>query len=114
MDKLMSSNGDEAASERLHPAGGAQASSLPMDDSEELIAEEAKLGVRKPTRVRPVVGDTTHTTRSSVSAEAPVPNPPFFGSRVVDRIPLNNVFQFVNEKSTGRLCPNMCGLFTKN
>jgi hypothetical protein len=34
---------------------------------EELIAEEAKLGVRKPTRVRPVAGDTTHTTRSSVS-----------------------------------------------
>jgi 5-methyltetrahydrofolate--homocysteine methyltransferase len=95
MDKLMSSNGDE--SERPHPAGGAQASSLPLDDSEELLAEEAKLGVRKPTRVRPVAGDTTHTTRSSVSAETPIPSPPFVGSRVVDRIPLNNVFQFVNE-----------------
>jgi 5-methyltetrahydrofolate--homocysteine methyltransferase len=95
MDKLMSSNGDE--SERPHPAGGAQASSLLVTEEEELIAEEAKLGVRKPTRVRPVAGDTTHTVRSQVSAEAPIPQPPFFGSRVVDRIPLNNVFQFVNE-----------------
>src|SRR5690242_17140991 len=97
MDKLMSSNGDEAASERLHPAGVTQASSPPLEDSEELLAEEAKLGVRKPARVRPVVGDTTHTTRSYVSAEAPIPQPPFLGARVVDRIPLNNVFQFVNE-----------------
>jgi len=95
MDKLMSSNGDE--SEHPHLAGGTQASSQPLEDSEELLAEEAKLGVRKPTRVRPVAGDTTHTTRSSVSAAAPIPNPPFLGSRVVDRIPLNNVFQFVNE-----------------
>jgi 5-methyltetrahydrofolate--homocysteine methyltransferase len=99
MDKLMSSNGDELERglERAHPAGGTQDSSLPLEDSEELLAEEAKLGVRKPTRVRPVVGDTTHTTRSNVSAEAPIPQPPFLGSRVVDRIPLNNVFQFVNE-----------------
>ena len=98
MDKLMSSNGAEAErpSERPHPAGGAQASSLQIDE-EELIAEEAKLGVRRPARVRPVVGDTTHTTRSNVSAEGPIPQPPFLGSRVVDRIPLNNVFAFVNE-----------------
>jgi 5-methyltetrahydrofolate--homocysteine methyltransferase len=47
--------------------------------------------------VRPVVGDTTHTSRSNIRADAPIPQPPFFGSRVVDRIPLNNVFQFVNE-----------------
>jgi 5-methyltetrahydrofolate--homocysteine methyltransferase len=98
MDKLMSSNGDEqktiGASQESVP--GAIATGSPTDE-EELIAEEAKLGVRKPTRVRPVAGDTTHTTRSSVSADAPVPNAPFFGSRVVDRIPLNNVFQFVNE-----------------
>jgi 5-methyltetrahydrofolate--homocysteine methyltransferase len=26
-----------------------------------------------------------------------IPQPPFLGSRVVDRIPLNNVFEFVNE-----------------
>jgi 5-methyltetrahydrofolate--homocysteine methyltransferase len=99
MDKLMSSNGDEAARglERPHLAGGTQDSSLLVTDDDELIAEEAKLGIRKPTRARPVTGDTTLTTRSHVSSDAPVPRPPFFGSRVVDRIPLNNVFQFVNE-----------------
>ena len=95
MDKLMSSNGDDL--ERPHPAGGSQASSLQIDESEELLAEEAKLGIRKPTRARPLVGDTTHTTRSKLSVDNPIPQPPFFGSRVVDRIPLNNVFQFVNE-----------------
>ena len=95
MDKLMSSNGDEV--ERPHPAGATEASSLLVNEEEELLAEEAKLGVRKPTRVRAVVGDTTHTTRSNISADATVPQPPFFGSRVVDRIPLNNVFEFVNE-----------------
>ncbi len=96
MDKLMSTNGSEL--EHPHPAGGAQASSLLVNaEEDELIAEEAKLGVRKPTRVRPVLGDTTHTTRSNVSSDAPIPQPPFFGSRVMDRIPLNNVFAFVNE-----------------
>ncbi|HEV8203171.1 MAG TPA: methionine synthase, partial [Pyrinomonadaceae bacterium] len=98
MDKLMSSNGDEqtAIGVGRESVPGAVATESPIED-EELIAEEAKLGVRKPTRVRSVVGDTTHTTRSSVSVEAPIPNPPFIGSRVVDRIPLNNVFSFVNE-----------------
>ncbi len=98
MDKLMSSNGDEqkgiGVDQELVP--GAVATGSPIED-EELIAEEAKLGVRKPTRVRAVVGDTTHTVRSNVSANAPIPEPPFFGSRVVDRIPLNNVLAFVNE-----------------
>jgi 5-methyltetrahydrofolate--homocysteine methyltransferase len=99
MDKLMSSNGDESERglERPHLAGETQASSLTLEDSEDLLAEEAKLGVRKPARVRAVVGDTTHATRSNVSSEASIPEPPFFGSRVVERIPLNNVFQFVNE-----------------
>src|SRR6185437_9893608 len=96
MDKLMSRNGQAHAA-----AAGAmsepEATGQTSDDQEELLAEEAKLGVRKPTRIRPVIGDTTHTIRSHVSADVPIPQPPFFGSRVVDRIPLNNVFQFVNE-----------------
>src|SRR5205085_11394241 len=66
-------------------------------EPEELLAEEAKLGVRKPTRIRAVVGDTTHTTRSSVATEAPIPRAPFLGSRVVDDIPLPDVFAYVNE-----------------
>ncbi len=98
MDRLMSGNGaaTERQSERPHPAGGAQASSL-LPDEEVLLAEEAKLGVRKPTRIRANVGDTTHTTRSQVDPNAPIPNVPFLGSRVIDDIPLRDVFAYVNE-----------------
>ncbi|MGB7924648.1 MAG: methionine synthase [Pyrinomonadaceae bacterium] len=70
------------------------------DDSEDLIGEEAKLGIRKPARPRGVVriaGDTTHTRRSDVRADAPVPRAPFYGSRVVEQIPLDEVFAYVNE-----------------
>jgi 5-methyltetrahydrofolate--homocysteine methyltransferase len=69
------------------------------DDIENLIGEEAKLGIRKPSRPRSIKpsGDTTHTVRSSVNPEAVIPAPPFYGSRVVEDIPLDDVFAFVNE-----------------
>ncbi|HEY0099804.1 MAG TPA: methionine synthase [Pyrinomonadaceae bacterium] len=70
------------------------------DDAEDLIGEEAKLGIRKPARPRgvtKVAGDTTHTRRSDVRADVPIPRAPFYGSRVVDEIPLEEVFAFVNE-----------------
>ncbi|MDQ1560302.1 MAG: 5-methyltetrahydrofolate--homocysteine methyltransferase [Pyrinomonadaceae bacterium] len=78
-------------------AGGDDATA---EDVEDLIGEEAKLGIRKPARPRgaaKVAGDTTHTRRSDVRTDAPVPRPPFYGSRVVDDIPLDDVFAFVNE-----------------
>ena len=65
-------------------------------DLEDLVGEEAKLGIRKSSRVLSV-GDTTHTTRSNVTADALIPNSPFFGSRVVEDIPLDDVFSFINE-----------------
>jgi 5-methyltetrahydrofolate--homocysteine methyltransferase len=70
------------------------------EEAEELIGEEAKLGIRKPARPRGVLNpdiDTTHTRRSDVRADAPIPRAPFYGSRVVDDIPLADVFAFVNE-----------------
>jgi len=99
MDKLMNGGAAQtgAQASRLQNQPESERDARAPVEEEELLAEEAKLGVRKPTRIRPVVGDTTHTTRSSVSSSVPIPQPPFFGSRVVDRIPLNNVFQFVNE-----------------
>ena len=69
------------------------------DDVEDLTGEEAKLGIRKAARPRgatPSVG-TTHTTRSNVSPEVPIPTPPFYGSRVVEDISLDDVFAYVNE-----------------
>lgn len=68
-------------------------------DVEDLIGEEAKLGIRRPARPRGAQPstDTTHTTRSNVRIDVPIPKAPFYGSRVVDAIPLDDVFAFVNE-----------------
>jgi 5-methyltetrahydrofolate--homocysteine methyltransferase len=102
MDKLMSGNGSAAhaatagAAPAAQPATGG-ASSLDEDD---LVGEEAKLGLRKSPRPRgaaKIAGDTTHTNRSDVSTNVPVPRPPFLGTRVVHDIPLAEVFAYINE-----------------
>jgi 5-methyltetrahydrofolate--homocysteine methyltransferase len=70
------------------------------DDAEDLVGEDAKLGIRKQAKPRAVVqisGDTTHTVRSDVNPNAPIPRAPFYGSRVVEDIALDDVFAFVNE-----------------
>src|SRR6185436_3839402 len=67
------------------------------DDAEDLIGEEAKLGIRKTAKLRKPSGDTTHTVRSNVSRDVPIPAAPFFGSRVVEHISLADVFSFINE-----------------
>jgi 5-methyltetrahydrofolate--homocysteine methyltransferase len=68
------------------------------EDVEDLIGEEAKLGIRKPAKPRTKKsGDTTHTARSAVSRDVPIPTAPFFGSKVVDDISLDDVFSFINE-----------------
>jgi 5-methyltetrahydrofolate--homocysteine methyltransferase len=67
------------------------------DDTEDLIGEEAKLGIRKTPKPRKPSGDTTHTVRSNVSREVSIPQAPFYGSRVVENISLADVFSFINE-----------------
>ncbi len=69
------------------------------DDVEDLVGEEAKLGIKKPAKRRAIVGDTTHTTRSNVNPNAPIPRPPFFGTRVIDDIHLEDLFAYVNENA---------------
>jgi 5-methyltetrahydrofolate--homocysteine methyltransferase len=74
--------------------------SVPQEDAEDLVGEDAKLGIRKPARPRAVVrpaGDTTHTTRSKIREDVDIPRPPFYGSRVVEDIALDDVFAFINE-----------------
>jgi 5-methyltetrahydrofolate--homocysteine methyltransferase len=86
-----------ATAEGTVTAGGDAAAE---DDAEELVGEDAKLGLRKPALPRGILSptsDTTHTRRSDVSPDAPVPRPPFYGSRVVEEVPLDDVFAFVNE-----------------
>ena len=71
------------------------------EDVEDLVGEEAKLGIRKAARPRGAApsANTTHTIRSDVNPEAPIPNPPFYGSRVVEDISLADVFAYVNENA---------------
>ncbi|HET6977792.1 MAG TPA: methionine synthase [Pyrinomonadaceae bacterium] len=92
MDKLVgATNGEDKTQET-------ETSVEAADDVEDLIGEEQKLGIRKAAKPRAKVsGDTTHTTRSAVSQDVPIPAAPFFGSRVVEDIPLDDVFAFINE-----------------
>jgi 5-methyltetrahydrofolate--homocysteine methyltransferase len=51
--------------------------------------------LRRPSRIAPA--EPPPGTRSDVRTDAPIPAPPFFGTRVVTEIPLAEVFAFVNE-----------------
>jgi Methionine synthase I, cobalamin-binding domain len=94
MDQLLGgTNGEEKAQQT-----GAELGVDAADDVEDLIGEEQKLGIRKPAKPRTRgTGDTTHTERSKVSRDVPIPRPPFLGSRVVDDISLDDVFAFINK-----------------
>jgi len=93
MDKLTSGNGHLSDVAEGKAAGAIVETG---EDVEDLVGEDAKLGIRKP-RITRVTGDTTHTKRSNVSLDVPIPAAPFYGSRVVDDIALDDVFAFVNE-----------------
>lgn len=97
MDKLTSGEAVQAAA-----AGQAQAAAsgadTPAADSEDLVGEDAKLGVNAAEQVRKrASGSTAHTTRSEISQDVPIPTPPFYGSKVVEIKDLTKIFDFVNE-----------------
>jgi 5-methyltetrahydrofolate--homocysteine methyltransferase len=99
MDKLVGAgNGTAVAPERAKAAAATDNGDQP-EDVEDRVGEEAKLGISK--RIKPrgaaPLGDTTHTVRSAVSSANPIPRAPFYGSRVVEDIDLDDVFSFVNE-----------------
>jgi 5-methyltetrahydrofolate--homocysteine methyltransferase len=100
MDKLAAGrNGDGLKDGETGRQGDGEAREAGQD-LEDLIGEEAKLGIRKPARPRAaakIAGDTTHTRRSAVRADVPIPRAPFFGARAVEDISLDDVFAFVNE-----------------
>src|SRR5262245_32790865 len=96
MDKLM--NGGVAQTSVCDGDEEHRLKSVPLD--EELVGEDAKLGIRrslKPRGAAKISGDTTHTQRSGVATEVTIPAPPFLGSRVVHDIPLPEVFAYINE-----------------
>src|SRR5262245_31553419 len=85
MDRLMSGDGHREAEKAVAAAAAVSGNGIPGEDVEELVGEEAKLGIRKSARPRGVAwssGDTTHTNRSQVATDVAIPQPPFFGSRV--------------------------------
>jgi 5-methyltetrahydrofolate--homocysteine methyltransferase len=97
MDKLM--NGEVAPASVGEGDSDHRLKSVSQDD-EDLVGEDAKLGLRKPAKPRGVIkvsGDTTHTNRSDVLTDVPIPQPPFFGSRVALDISIERVFDYINE-----------------
>ena len=97
MDKLMSGDGhagEEPGREALSAVSG---NGHETEEAEELLAEEAKLGVRRSRRLTKISGDTTHTNRSEVSSNIAIPRPPFLGSRAIHDISLPDVFAYINE-----------------
>jgi 5-methyltetrahydrofolate--homocysteine methyltransferase len=111
MDKLMSREAKAESEEskargaaagngksELPSAAGASAQSIQtVEDVEDLVGEDAKLG-KVAARVKSrASGDTTHTKKSDVSTGVEIPAAPFYGSRVVEDIDLDEVFAFINE-----------------
>src|SRR6266446_5116618 len=100
MDKLMSGDGHGAAEEAKPASAVASGNGDASDDAEDLVGEDAKLGLRKSLKPRGAVkvsGDTKRTARSDVRTDVPTPEPPFFGSHVVEDISLDEVFAYINE-----------------
>jgi 5-methyltetrahydrofolate--homocysteine methyltransferase len=74
-----------------------QSSIQTVEDAEDLVGEDAKLG-KQATLVRSrASGDTTHTAHSDVSQNVEIPTAPFYGSKIVEIKDLNKVFDFINE-----------------
>jgi 5-methyltetrahydrofolate--homocysteine methyltransferase len=100
MDELTGGAMREAEARPVESGAAGGNGNYAADDAEDLVGEDAKLGIRKQAKPRAVVkisGDTTHTVRSDVNPDVPIPRAPFYGSRVVEDIALDDVFAFVNE-----------------
>ncbi len=82
-------------------AGNGSTTDASEDDAEDLVGEDAKLGARaaraRPRGVLKSREAASHTERSEVNPDAPIPRAPFYGSRLVEHVPLERVFKFVNE-----------------
>jgi 5-methyltetrahydrofolate--homocysteine methyltransferase len=94
--KAKAAGNGSGKSESPASAGG-QDDIQTVEDVEDLVGEDAKLG-QVATRVsaRQTL-DTTHTTPSNVSKDVAIPAAPFYGSKVVDDVDLDEVFSFINE-----------------
>ncbi len=108
MDELTSAERGTRNAESKAAAVGINAESLPSEnasddsietvsDAEDLVGEDAKLGVAAARVSSRSGGDTSHTKRSDVSQIDVLPTAPFYGSKVVEITDLTKVFAFINE-----------------
>jgi 5-methyltetrahydrofolate--homocysteine methyltransferase len=104
MDKLTGDESEVQGPKSKVAAAGAEvaddigvAGEPPATQSEDLVGEDAKLGVEAARVSHRTTGDTTHTTPSDVSHDVAIPQPPFWGSKVVEIRDLTKVFEFINE-----------------
>ncbi|MGD9588015.1 MAG: methionine synthase [Pyrinomonadaceae bacterium] len=107
LTKVSSEQGAVSSESRSH-AAAATGETIEVDDrpltadgsqltSEDLVGEDAKLGAVAARVSSRSGGDTTHTLRSDVSTDVPIPRAPFYGSKVVEITDLTKVFAFINE-----------------
>ena len=70
------------------------------DEMETLTGTEAKIALAEkedPRYAGVSGGNVAPRARSAVRTDVPIPSPPFLGTRVIDSVPLDDVFGFVNE-----------------
>jgi 5-methyltetrahydrofolate--homocysteine methyltransferase len=82
-----------AAGTLEYPAG--QATTVAEDEN--LTGTEAKIALARRDDERYRERETSGSPVSALRAAESIPQPPFWGSRVVDEIPLKDVFRYVNE-----------------
>jgi 5-methyltetrahydrofolate--homocysteine methyltransferase len=68
-----------------------------VEDAEDLVGEDAKLGKQAARVSSRSAGDTTHTVKSDIPPVENIPTAPFYGSKVVEIKDLTKVFAFINE-----------------
>lgn len=90
-------DGKEIADSILHEPEQDEGEIKTVTDSEDLVGEDAKLGVEAARVTSRSAGDTTHTTRSNISTDVTIPKAPFYGTKVVEITDLNKVFAYINE-----------------
>ena len=85
--------------EQIAKGGLPARSSAGAEEADVLTGTEAKIALAEAEdqRYREAAGTGTAAQVSAVRRDVPIPVPPFWGTRVVDSIPLDDVFSFINE-----------------
>lgn len=106
MDLLTSKEAKAEGQKSKVAAAGSENSILDDDtietvtDSEDLVGEDAKLGMVAARVSGTKTKDeerTKHTTKSDVAPAETIPTAPFYGSKMVEITDLSKVFAFINE-----------------